>query len=154
MVGAGSEMIDKVLFADTVGNFLGKKYRLGAQGPDAYDCFSFKYCFYRELGFEIPLPFEGYTLDNYPDRYKQEPAAATDAMLRLLRSCGTPVERNYMLPGDLAICHASDATDGFMGAIYMGRGNFLAMHTSHGSIVLPMKDVRFTDIEVRRLCPT
>lgn len=143
--------IDKIKFSDTVGKFLEKGYRPGAFGPDAYDCISFIYCFYRDLGYDPPDSIDGYNADNYLALYERDPAAAKKTMLRYLRSLGEKVD-TYPQLGDILLLHQEDGT--FAAAIVIGRGVYMGVHTPYGVIVLPRRSIlKETIIEVIRPCP-
>src|SRR3990167_3087033 len=78
LVGEGAQVThaEKVLFADTVAKYLNARYELGARGPHAYDCVSFVWHFYRDIGRTLPESCGGVTAADYAALYRADKAAA------------------------------------------------------------------------------
>lgn len=136
----------KAFFARTVSAFLEAGYRLGATGENKdYDCFSFLYCFYKALGAELPSSMDSYTLENYAEKYEQDPEKAKHMMQIFFSNLGEDVPTQYMIDGDLIIL------DGTVFLIYIGRGNFIGVHIPAGVIVVPQGSLKYSSIKVRRI---
>jgi cell wall-associated NlpC family hydrolase len=140
-------MIKQMKIADAAGMFLDVPYRLGAWGPTGYDCLSFVYCFFWEMGIELPKRFGRYTLANYAREFKRDPEGAKSAMEKWLSSLGEKVNPNFMQPGDLALFYGELCV-----LVYMGRGNFIGVHAPRGVTVAPRESLRSEVKEVRRIC--
>jgi hypothetical protein len=67
--------------------------------------------FYVDLGFNFPNSFEGYTWENYAEKWNEDPERARDALIRFLSSLGEPVAPNYWRRGDLLIIAAKSLPD-------------------------------------------
>ncbi len=128
-----------------VARFLNAGYQLGAQGPEAYDCISFVYHFYKELGVSIPSEHEGFNVQNYIQKYKKRPGRAKVFMKQYLSSLGEKV--NSIKLGDLVLIKGKEIV-----MIYIGSGNYLSLHAPVGVMVVPGHAMDLNDMEVRRLC--
>lgn len=126
-------------------------YRLGQMKPKGgFDCFSFVYWFYRELGVELPEKYGSYTVKNYADRFRENPDAAKRAMWRWLSELGEKVDPSYAHPGDFLIMQMPA---GPFPAVELGNGNVLALDERIGVYVAPKSKFLYESIEVRRICP-
>lgn len=134
---------------------IGSPYRLGGcDHRDGFDCFSYWYYFYTQLGVLLPqeeVSKDGYyNLGNYAQKFTDDPQGAKAAMLVLIRSLGESVEPCYMRPGDLCLLPNKQEMNT---AIYVGSGHLLTCDVRSGVILLPKSSLESEITEVRRLCP-
>ena len=88
-------------------NYLGKPYKYGAAGPNAFDCSGFTSYVFKQNGYKINRS----SLDQY-------------------RSTGTTVGKADLLPGDLVFFRTTSRNTVTHAGIYIGGGQFV--HASSG----------------------
>ena len=88
-------------------NYLGKPYKYGAAGPNAFDCSGFTSFIYKQSGYKINRS----SLDQY-------------------RNTGTTVSKADLLPGDLVFFRTTSKNTVTHAGIYIGGGQFV--HASSG----------------------
>lgn len=138
----------KVRFADVVARYLHARYRFGSVEPDACDCVSFIWLFYRDIGISLPDEFGGLTRETYPAAYESDPAAAKSAMLGWLRSLGAPIDPKRRLPGDLILLVQKSGE--FSAMIDTGRGHCIGMHAPLGVCCVSIEVLTYDTLEVYR----
>lgn len=130
---------------------IGSPYLLG--GCDhirGFDCFSYWYHFYTELGISLPQAEGEFDLGNYAQKYADDPKGAKETMISFIRSMGEVIGPCYMRPADLCLFPNRDETNT---AIYVGSGNLLTCDVKAGVILLPKFRLQSEVTEVRRLWP-
>lgn len=96
-------------------NYLGKAYRYGAAGPDAFDCSGFVYTVFGAFGISVPRSSSGYM------------------------NVGSPVSLAEARAGDV-ICFSRNGSNVSHVGIYMGDGKFIHSATSSGVIITSTSD--------------
>jgi len=89
-------------------SFLGKPYRIGAKGPDSFDCSGLIYYTYRKFNITLPVMTEG-----------------------LLRT-GYKISKSNVLPGDLVFFRIKKS---FHSGIMINKIDFIHSSTSRGVTV-------------------
>ena len=145
----GTVRIDRKKIPIVAGRMLGARYNLYGLSPqEGFNCFSYVWYFYREVGLDIPDKFHGYTKENYLKKYIQDPDAAKEIMFKYFRKLGDPVNINYIWPGDFVFIRDEEIVN----AIYVGNGNFLTCDMRIGVIVVPRKRIKYDSMEAIRPC--
>lgn len=85
------------MLRDYIQKFLGQEYSLGS-----VDCFSIVYNYLTEI-IELPISFEGLTLETYKDLYIINRELAINTMLRFFETYLTEIKLLDMRPGDIVI---------------------------------------------------
>lgn len=107
---ASEEMIKDLL--SEAKNHIGKKYRSGAKGPNAFDCSGFSSYIFRQFGYNLGASSR--------DQYKQ----------------GEPVEKNQLRAGDLVFFTGRNRKSGVVGHVGIvvsadnEKGTFKFIHAS------------------------
>jgi cell wall-associated NlpC family hydrolase len=140
-------MIARSAVVNVANRFRGRPYRLGGLGPTGYDCFSFIWCFLWECGVNVPFFYGRLSLHNYPDIFANNPKASKRVLRRFIRSVTRRINRNYILPGDIVIFSKTKAT-----GIYLGAGNYLAIHGDYGVLLFPAAMIEQSDADEVRRC--
>ena len=117
-----------MIWAKLTARFVGKPYRAGATGPDAYDCLGLIIRAQRKLGWEMPKEFEGWTLENYAQRFESDPKAGIETLERYLDTHCERVDVRYLRRGDIVIVRQNHNGVRFPG-LYAGKRQFLTVIT-------------------------
>lgn len=113
-----------------------------------WDCYSSLKHFYAEIGISIPTELDGWTVDNYGERWKKDQEEGRKILTKLLFGLGRKIDVNYMQRGDLLIFEGTKIPT-FPG-IFLGNGNCL-MVFDIGAKVVPLKFFKSFLIQARRL---
>jgi hypothetical protein len=105
-----------ITFASRIKGYIGKPFREGAYGPDAYDCAGLVYAFLRDSGKQVPDTFGCWNTDNYYTLARGNKIREKAILRDWLESLGEPVKNR--LAGDLLLVRGLD--DSLFSAIYMG----------------------------------
>ena len=119
-------------------------YHLGPV-DNAFDCLTILREFYGNLGLTLPPLPDGWTDDNYAQRWQN--GEGREELYYYLLSIGTEVEPNYIIAGDLLIF---DGKEWVFPGIYLGSGHFLAAFEK-GVRVVPLKLFIHALVEAKRL---
>lgn len=83
---------------------IGAPYKLGGMEPETgMDCLSVVLAACDFWKVTVPEEFEGYTRDNYAERYEEDPAAAKETFFRLLGELGEEIPPVKAFAGDLLV---------------------------------------------------
>lgn len=135
MVGKdeGSMKEQKETFAQITAEFIGKPYSESGLGPDAYGCLGFCYSFLKRAGkaiVESEWEYDGLTLANYMESWKENHAALEAKMVEAFKRIGAEVPVSRKIAGDLLILKTQNGS--MSPAIYAGNGNFMASFADGG----------------------
>lgn len=140
-----SNGVNDIEFAQKMSPFLGKPFSLGDRSK-GWDCLNSMKAFFESVRMKFPDEFKGWTWGNYAERWKKE--MNFTIFKEFLFSLGEPVERNFILPGDIIIFEKA----GYVSAgIYLGSGNFQAVSNPHGVVRMPLRFFETAITGVRRL---
>lgn len=117
-----------MIWAKLTAQLVGKPYRAGATGPDAYDCMGLVIKTQRKMGWKMPKEFEGWTLENYAQRFESDPEAGLETLERLLDAHCTRVDTHYLRRGDVVMVRDNFNGRRFPG-VYAGKRQFLTVVT-------------------------
>lgn len=113
----------KKIFAVQIQKYLGKPFREGAYGNDAYDCVGLVWRFLYDNGVKIPVTWNGYDVNNYfflaRGSKKNEVAVLREWLLTL----GEEKNTYEKIAGDILLI---DAVITQFPAIYCGNNHALA----------------------------
>lgn len=133
----------KQTFADFTGQFTNKPFAIGGYGQSAagYDCIGLIYAFITKQGKYMPNSFEGFTLDNYAERFKDDKLSAIREMYRYFDSFAKRVDVYAKIAGDIVVIKEKDTDENSIyPAIWAGNGNILASYINCGVKVLACKE--------------
>jgi hypothetical protein len=141
-------------FVESLKPYLFKPFSLGDKAK-GWDCLNQLGDWARENGYEFPDEFDGWTWENYAQKWLQgDPLISgrhqggTDVFRRFLMNLGDPVDPNYMLPGDIIVLE----TKGIVSAVqYLGSNKIKAVPKEMGTVVLPMSFFKPAIKSIRRL---
>ena len=149
-MGEVSAMIPRKKITEISREMFEAPYALGGMDKrEGFDCISYLYFFYRELGAEIPEEEGGFDVQNYAEKYQENPGKAKRALLRYILKIGEPVQIEFMQAGDLAIFRKDGEVTT---AIFLGSGKFLSCDERAGVIIIPRRSLTFDRMEARRPC--
>ncbi len=110
-----------------------------------FDCLGMVLKFYRGMGVEFPREWNGWTEENYSERWAK--GEGREEFISWLKELGVSVDRAHLQRGDLIIFDK----DGFVGpGIYLGNGHVIRIFETGGHVI-PLKPFINTIIDVRRL---
>lgn len=139
----GENRVKDIAIRDAAKLLIDAKYCLG-QG-EGFDCISILHEFYGRLNVHLPAPPEGWTLENYAEKWKA--GEGRDELAEYLMSIGSEVPTNYERSGDMMIFDGKQCV--FPG-IYLGNGHFLAAF-ERGVMVVPLRFFRNILFSTRRV---
>lgn len=139
-----------VKMAEVVARMLGAKYNLYGHSPEeGFNCLSYIYWFYREMGVDVPDRMGRHNKDNYIRYWEKSPKRAKLALVRYLKRLGESIDPAFYRAGDLVLLKGEE----MLNAIYLGNGNFLTCDMRVGVIVVPRRGIDCDVVEVIRPCP-
>ena len=122
-------------FATIMAQYIGKPFRPGAYGPDAYDCVGLVYRYLLDTGKNIPDHYQQWNAGNYftlaCGAKKREDATAREWLL----SMGREISVGEMIAGDIVMVRMLARYTGLM--IYCGNRMAITVVDNRG--VIPVK---------------
>ena len=115
-----------MFWAKLTAQLVGKPYKTGATGPDAYDCMGLVIKTQRKMGWKMPKEFDGWTLEDYAQRFEKEPEEGLKVFERLADAYCTRVDPHYLKRGDVIIVRQNHNGVHFP-AVYAGKRQFLTV---------------------------
>lgn len=117
---------------------LNERYRLGGHGNnDGIDCIRLIYLFYKNLGIDLPIKFDRYTIDNYVEYWKNG-LIKLDIIHRYFLSFCTKVNSKFILAGDIILYNGSVA-------LYVGNNNVCCIFEDCGVKIMPIIYIKRID---------
>lgn len=138
-------MLNDVEFVEKTNKFMNMPYALGDK-TKGFDCLNMMMEFFDSAGIPFPKQFRDWTIENYPERWAR--GEGMDVFRDFLFSIGQPVEREFILPGDIIILEKAGVVSA---GLYLGNGIFQAAHNKQGIIRLPIKFFVDAITGIRRL---
>lgn len=142
-------MFSDTQIANQADQFVDAKYALGDTSK-GWDCLNSFLTFYRGLGVEFPVEYNGWTESNYVERFKQNPSEGVTILIEFIRSKSYPVEVPWIKGGDILIFSDGENSHPYYG-IYFGNGNVFIVTGKSGLKVFPLSLLRKFLIEARRI---
>ncbi len=134
--------------ANTADRFVDCPYVLG-DPRKGFDCLSMFLDFYRAMGVEFPKEWNGWTEENYAERWAK--GEGREEFIIWLMEQGTSVDRNHLQRGDLIVFDGLIGDVRWMGpGIYLGNGHVVRIF-ENGGHVIPLKPFEKIIVDVRRL---
>jgi cell wall-associated NlpC family hydrolase len=115
-----------VIWAKFTAELVGKPYKAGATGPDAFDCMGLVIRTQREMGWKVPKEFEGWTLETYAQRFESDPEAGLAVLERLLDAYCSRIDTHFLKRGDVLIVKIGENGQRIPG-VYAGKRQFLTV---------------------------
>ena len=137
-------MPNDIAIANAAGKLIDAEYSLGNKIL-GYDCISMLREFYGNLGITLPPLPDGWTDNNYAQRWQG--GEGREELYHYLLSIGIEVEPNYIIAGDLLIF---DGKEWVFPGIYLGSGHVICAF-ERGVKVVPLKFFCHALIEAKRL---
>ncbi len=101
LVGKGSKM-KRFEFTQKIQKFIDAPFALGDTSK-GWDCLNSLAEFYDSIGAKFPREFGEWNEQNYADGWLRDPSKARMTLIKFLRTLGEPVDKNYLMEGDLLI---------------------------------------------------
>ena len=129
----------KITFAEIIGKFLGKSFKVGGTDENGYDCIGLIGRICQARGANFPEKFEEWDVDNYFKLYQEDPKKAIEVMIRFFDSFAEWVNINRIVAGDVMVVEQSEKGIKFP-AIYTGNMNAITSFTQTGVTVFPLNE--------------
>lgn len=120
-------------------------YHLGPGVDGSYDCVTMVLKFYGNLGVDMPSEFQGFTLQNYAERWAK--GEGRQELFEFLSRMGSAVKHNFWRSGDLMIFQGTGVI--FPG-VYLGSNHVLCAFEK-GCKVVPFTAFKHALVICRRL---
>ena len=121
------------MFAVKMQKYLGKPFRVGATGPDAYDCVGFVYRYVKDTGKKIANSFEGFTPNNYTQIIQNDQKLEDDKINEWAKTLGKELKPSQALAGDVVIVQSGSRR---WPCVYCGNGHAISVSRSLGVRVI------------------
>ena len=115
-------------FATKMQNYIGKPFREGATGPDAYDCVGFIGRYLVDSGKKIPRVFGDLTEDNYYHLARGNKKTECEMLRKWVLTLGKEISINEKVAGDIILVSISENI--IFPAIYGGNNHAVAAFKS------------------------
>lgn len=115
-----------MIWAKLTAELVGKPYRAGATGPDAYDCMGLVMRVQRKMGWKMPKEFDGWTIEDYARRFEKDPEEGLAVFGKLMDAYCTKIDTHYLKRGDVIIVQQNHNRVHFP-AVYAGKRQFLTV---------------------------
>ena len=115
-----------MIWAKFTAELVGKPYKAGATGPDAYDCMGLVIKTQRKMGWKMPKEFEGWTLEDYAQRFEKDPEEGLKVFERFMAAHCNEINTHYLRRGDVVLIRENVNGRQFPG-IYAGKRQFLTV---------------------------
>lgn len=115
-----------MIWAKLTAQLVGKPYKAGATGPDAFDCMGLVMRVQRKMGWKMPKEFEGWTLENYAQRFEKDPDDGIKVFERLMAAYCKEIDTHYLKRGDVVMVKQNHNGKHFPG-IYAGKRQFITV---------------------------
>ena len=143
-------MIDSTALANAVEKWRERQFASGDLNRGV-DCVNLLLGLYEEIGFVMPVEFEGVTREDYANLYQTDRPKANEIWNRFLMSLGTEIGKENFARGDILILKAEGSNELSM-AIALGNGSALVVTERLGCKVIPVRVIKRFFYSVRRLC--
>lgn len=117
-------------FAEITQSYISRPFR-------ECSCIGMLHQIYREMGITLPTTYDGMTIENYMDHYRDDPRGTQIKLLALIRSLGEQSSATLPHMFDLLVIAQNTnrknvVKPGFFPAIYVGQGNAMASFLGSG----------------------
>lgn len=117
-------------FAGKMQKYLGKPFREGATGPDAFDCVGFIYRYLKDEGRDVPDTFQSWTLADYFDLARGPKDREVGKLREWLLTLGAEIPVGQIVAGDLILVDMSNGIQ--FAALYAGNRNAITVINRDG----------------------
>lgn len=125
--------------------FLGAPYKLGGQSKrEGFDCFSFIYCFYKELGFDMPDGIDGVSATDYMDLWERDEEAAKKVMWNYINTFTDLISISNMAFGDIVVIKLENGN--LYPSIYGGNDKIVLSEMDRGIVVYSLDMFEFVGV--------
>lgn len=138
-------------FAEISAQFIGKPFKHGGNGPDAYDCIGFVYAFLKARGKagNIKVEYGEWNLDNYSCLDQGTDHEIVHNMLfDIFDQNGVEIPVNKKVAGDAVIVR--DRSGDYYPGIYAGNGIFITAFRDWGVRAVNIDKKALEIVKVRR----
>ena len=108
-----------LVFAEIIGKFLGKNFKLGGVSDTGYDCLGITGRICQLRGLDFPEKFKEWDIDSYAKLYRDDPNSAMDIAFDFFNSFAKKVDINRIVAGDILIMEQPKEKIRFL-AVYTG----------------------------------
>jgi hypothetical protein len=120
-------------FATRMLTYLGKPFKEGSTGPDAFDCVGLIYRYAKDAGLNIPDTFQSWTLSDYYQLAHGDRELENTKTCEWVLTLGSEIKTTDMVAGDVVVLNVLDHQ---WPCIYGGQGNAISVSSKHGVNVL------------------
>jgi len=146
--------MSKLKMAQRTSQVVGAPYKLGENTfSGGFDCLSLLHHIGTKAGFEVPLEFEGYTMETYKEFFKKDRKEAMKVFARLMISVGKEIKPNFAFTGDLLMIENIKSGEISM-AIHAGNDRALSVYEKSGVTLVDLRVNKITRaFRWRKSCP-
>lgn len=135
----GEEQGVKKRLAELTAKLIGAPYKLGGHNAkEGFDCYSLFLAACDYWGAHIPDAFDGLTLENYAERFRQDPDGTKKILFRFLGTIGQEIRPSRAFAGDLLVTTVKGSDIPGIG-IHAGNDGILAAYRERGVAVMPLR---------------
>jgi cell wall-associated NlpC family hydrolase len=139
MVGKATRMRKNLRLAELTSRLVGAPYKLGGHGVrEGFDCYSLMLAVCDFWGADAPKVFRDLTVDNYPERFRQDPNGTKEILFEALASTMKEVKPSQAFAGDILIT-STKGTNTFGIGIHAGGDSMLASYLERGVQLMPLR---------------
>ncbi len=134
-------------FATRMQKYLGKPFREGATGPDAYDCVGFLYSYLSDSGKNVPATFQDWTLADYFALAHGPQAIEEEKLREWILTLGEEIPPGFKVAGDIVMAEFNGMK--FI-CLYCGNGHAVSVNRKCGVRTIKIDERHVRTITVVR----
>ena len=130
----------KKRLAELTSKLVGSPYKLGGHGiNDGFDCYSLFLAACDFWGVKVPAEFEGLSVENYPERFVNDPDGTKEILFRFLDSLGRQIKPSRAFAGDLLVTTVKGGNGKLGIGLHAGNDSILASYLEKGVAIMPLR---------------
>ena len=138
-------------FAEIIGKFLGKKFKIGGTSEGGYDCLGLTGRICQLRGLDFPEKFKEWDINSYAKLYQDDPDGSIDIAFDFFNSFAEKVDINRIVAGDILIMEQPKEKIRFL-ALYTGNMQAITSFIRTGVSVFPINEANICTHAWRPKC--